>query len=122
MLSFSSFIILQRSFDSENVILLFGFLIAIDLDMSFTSKEKEILPKNVRPLHYAIELAPDLTSFLTDGTVVIDLEVLEDSPKICINANQIKISDVELKRDDESPSLKPTSSRYVCSHISEFSG
>jgi aminopeptidase 2 len=86
--------------------------------MSFTSEEKEILPKNVKPLHYAIELAPDLTTFLTDGTVTIELEVLEDSSEIYINANQISVSDVKLKRDDASPPLKPTSSKYVCSHIS----
>jgi len=81
--------------------------------MSFASEDKELLPKSVKPLHYVIELAPDLTTFLTGGTIIIELEVLEHTSEISINANQIKVSHVELKRDDESPSLKPTNTRYL---------
>ncbi|KAF9883397.1 Aminopeptidase 2 mitochondrial [Aspergillus nanangensis] len=52
---------------------------------------REVLPTNVKPVHYDLTLEPNFEKFTYDGTVVIDLQVAEDSNSICLNSNEIDI-------------------------------
>ncbi|KAL1989166.1 hypothetical protein VTN96DRAFT_3713 [Rasamsonia emersonii] len=52
---------------------------------------REVLPTNVKPLHYDLTLEPDFDKFTYEGTVVIDLNVVEDTNSISLNSNEIDI-------------------------------
>ncbi|EAU34382.1 aminopeptidase 2 [Aspergillus terreus NIH2624] len=52
---------------------------------------REVLPTNVKPVHYDLTLEPNFESFTYNGTVVIDLQVAEDSTSIALNSNEIDI-------------------------------
>ncbi|KAG2420883.1 aminopeptidase 2 [Aspergillus terreus] len=52
---------------------------------------REVLPTNVKPVHYDLTLEPKFESFTYNGTVVIDLQVAEDSTSIALNSNEIDI-------------------------------
>ncbi|KAJ5202156.1 uncharacterized protein N7498_006819 [Penicillium cinerascens] len=52
---------------------------------------REILPTNVKPLHYNLTLEPNFDNFTYDGTVVIDLQVNEETNFISLNSNEIEI-------------------------------
>src|SRR3954454_10118443 len=44
------------------------------------------LPKTVVPIHYAIELTPDLESLALAGVEVVDIEVREPTARLVLNA------------------------------------
>jgi aminopeptidase N len=44
------------------------------------------LPKTVVPLHYAIDLKPDLESLVISGSEVVDIEVLQPTDRLVLNA------------------------------------
>ncbi|KAL1882426.1 Aminopeptidase 2 mitochondrial [Paecilomyces lecythidis] len=52
---------------------------------------REVLPTNVKPLHYDLTLEPDFEKFTYEGTVIIDLDVVEDTNSISLNSNEINI-------------------------------
>ena len=52
---------------------------------------REILPANVVPRHYNLTLEPDFKKFTFQGTVIIDLDVVEDSTSISLNTLDIDI-------------------------------
>ncbi|KAK4540281.1 hypothetical protein LTR36_009593 [Oleoguttula mirabilis] len=60
------------------------------------SKGREVLPKNVKPLHYDLTLEPDLEKFTYEGTVTIDLDVLEDTKSISLNTFEIDIQETKV--------------------------
>ena len=47
------------------------------------------LPKNVVPTHYAIDLKPDLATCAVSGSEVVDIEVLEPTDRLVLNAVEI---------------------------------
>ena len=51
-----------------------------------------LLPNNVKPLRYAIHLTPDLYAYTFDGEETIDVEVLEATDTIVLNAAEMSIS------------------------------
>lgn len=53
--------------------------------------ERELLPTNVVPRHYQLELEPDFDEFTFNGKVIIDLDVAEDSISITLHTRQIDI-------------------------------
>ncbi|PHH59184.1 hypothetical protein CDD81_3652 [Ophiocordyceps australis] len=61
---------------------------------SASSTGRELLPANVVPKHYHVTLEPDLEKFTFDGTVVIDLDVVESSTSISVNTLEIDIHSV----------------------------
>ncbi|OXV08639.1 hypothetical protein Egran_03598 [Elaphomyces granulatus] len=52
---------------------------------------REVLPTNVKPLHYDLTLEPDLEKLTYEGVVVIDLDVVEDTNSISLNTNELVI-------------------------------
>ncbi|KAJ5480686.1 Aminopeptidase 2 [Penicillium diatomitis] len=52
---------------------------------------REVLPTNVKPVHYDLTLEPDFKTFKYNGTVTIDLQVNEDTDFISLNTNEIEI-------------------------------
>jgi aminopeptidase N len=52
------------------------------------------LPKTVIPVHYAIELTPNLESLALAGTEVVDIEVREPTARLTLNAVEITFDTV----------------------------
>ncbi|KAL2841267.1 peptidase family M1-domain-containing protein [Aspergillus pseudoustus] len=52
---------------------------------------REVLPTNVKPVHYDLTLEPNFETFKYDGTVVIDLQVVEDTTSVSLNSTEIDI-------------------------------
>src|SRR5215468_9233178 len=44
------------------------------------------LPKTVVPIHYALDLAPDLDKLSFAGSEVVDIEVMESTGRLMLNA------------------------------------
>ncbi|PWY85970.1 lysine aminopeptidase apsA [Aspergillus heteromorphus CBS 117.55] len=68
---------------------------------------REVLPTNVKPLHYDLTLEPNFETFKYDGTVVIDLDVAEDTTSISLNSNEIKIHDAVVSSQGAVVASKP---------------
>lgn len=60
---------------------------------------RELLPTNVVPKHYDLTLEPNFTSFTFDGTVVIDLDVAEDSKSISLHTLELDIHSSKISAD-----------------------
>ena len=56
------------------------------------------LPRTVLPNHYALELEPDLAQSSFQGQVIIDLEVVEETDTIVLNAAELSIKDVQVEQ------------------------
>ncbi|MDE2803258.1 MAG: M1 family metallopeptidase [Chloroflexota bacterium] len=80
-----------------------------------------LLPNNVRPLRYAIHLTPDLDAFTFDGEESVDVEVLDATDTIVLNACEMTVHaaslmdagnaevnavGIEFDDDDETVSLR----------------
>ena len=61
-----------------------------------------MLPKTVVPLHYAVELTPDIGAATFAGVVTIDIEVREATDALVLNALDMQIAEATLIR---SPAL-----------------
>lgn len=66
-----------------------------DANMDISSG-RQVLPKNVKPLHYNLTLEPNLETFKYDGIVEIELEVVEDTKSISLNTFEIEIHDTKI--------------------------
>jgi aminopeptidase 2 len=64
------------------------------------SKSREILPTNVVPIHYDLTLECDFEKFIFEGTVVIDLDVAEDSTEISLNTLELDIQSTSISGPD----------------------
>jgi aminopeptidase 2 len=60
------------------------------------SKGREILPANVIPKHYDLTLEPDFKKLTYEGTVIIDLDVAEDSTSISLNTLELDIHSIKV--------------------------
>jgi puromycin-sensitive aminopeptidase len=63
------------------------------------------LPRHVTPQHYALVLEPDLGRAEFDGEATIDVTVHETTNEIVVNAAELEITDVELRRSPDGPTL-----------------
>lgn len=59
-------------------------------------QNRELLPTNVVPRHYHVTLEPDFKKLTFDGTVVIDLDVAEDSKSISLHTLELDIHSAKL--------------------------
>src|SRR6266850_1474174 len=57
------------------------------------------LPKAVIPLHYAIELTPDLTSLRLAGVEIVDVEVREPTARLVLNAVEMTLGAASIDDD-----------------------
>ena len=73
------------------------------------SRSREILPTNVVPRHYDLTLECDFEKFTFEGTVIIDLDVAEDSSEVCLNTLELDIHSTTIQKPSalviESPHL-----------------
>lgn len=58
--------------------------------------QREVLPSNVKPLHYDLTLKPNFKDFTFDGQLKIDFKVLENTSFIKLNCLDIKIKSAEI--------------------------
>ncbi|KAJ3017799.1 Aminopeptidase 2 mitochondrial [Thoreauomyces humboldtii] len=52
---------------------------------------REVLPANVKPTHYRVEITPDLVKFEFKGIVDVHLNIVEKTSTIVCNANQLSV-------------------------------
>jgi aminopeptidase N len=55
------------------------------------------LPKTVVPIHYALDLKPDLDKLTVAGTEVVDIEVLQPTDRLVLNAVNITVSEAAIE-------------------------
>ena len=65
-----------------------------------TQQNPHRLPRQVLPRHYAIELEPDLGRSSFEGQVVIDLEVVDETDTIILNAAELELGEVRIEQGD----------------------
>ncbi|KAJ1970963.1 hypothetical protein H4R35_005551, partial [Dimargaris xerosporica] len=63
------------------------------------AKDREVLPTNVKPLHYDLELTPDLEQFVFQGRVAVKLEVVKATSVITLNADDLQIQSAHVVQD-----------------------
>ncbi len=66
------------------------------------SADAIVLPINVKPNKYTMTLQPDLGSFTFRGEQTIDIEILEPTARIVLNAAELEVSEVSLVRNGTS--------------------
>lgn len=79
---------------------------AADANMDI-DKGREVLPKNVKPLHYNVTLEPNFDTFKYDGTVEIDLDVVQDTSSISVNALELDITHTTIEAGGQVISSSP---------------
>ncbi|KAE8844596.1 hypothetical protein P3342_002106 [Pyrenophora teres f. teres] len=72
------------------------------------TKGREVLPTNVKPLHYDLTLEPDFANFTYQGTVTIDLDVVDDTTSITLNTNELKINSAKVTTGQQLIADSPT--------------
>ncbi|KAF2435026.1 hypothetical protein EJ08DRAFT_645952 [Tothia fuscella] len=68
---------------------------------------REILPTNVKPIHYHLTLEPNLETFEYTGKVVIDLDVVEETSSISLNTLDLKIHSTKISSGETVISSSP---------------
>ncbi|KAF7877588.1 hypothetical protein EAF04_001263 [Stromatinia cepivora] len=71
------------------------------------TKGREILPANVIPRHYDLTLEPDFKKCTYEGTVIIDLDVAEDTTSISLNTLELEIHSTKVTSGSETISSTP---------------
>ncbi|KAK8180195.1 peptidase family M1-domain-containing protein [Phyllosticta capitalensis] len=71
------------------------------------TKGREVLPKNVKPIHYDLTLEPNLETFEYEGKVVIELDVVENSNSISLNTLDLKIKSTTVSSGGATISSNP---------------
>lgn len=71
------------------------------------TKGREILPANVIPRHYDLTMEPDFEKFTYEGTVIVDLDVVEDSNSVSLNTVELKIHSTKIISGSQTISSSP---------------
>ncbi|RDL34558.1 Metalloproteases (Zincins), catalytic [Venustampulla echinocandica] len=72
------------------------------------TKGREILPANVVPTHYDLTVEPDFKKFTYEGTVIVDLDVAEDSTSISLNTLELDIHSTKIISGSQTISSSPS--------------
>ncbi|KYK54383.1 aminopeptidase 2 [Drechmeria coniospora] len=81
---------------------------------------RELLPANVVPRHYHVTLEPDFEKLTFDGTVVIDVDVVEDSTSISVNTLELEIHSAKISSNGQTISSAPKVSHDEAQQVSKF--
>lgn len=81
---------------------------------------RELLPTNVIPKHYDVILEPDFQKLTFDGTVKIDLEVVEDSTSIALHTLELDIHSAKVSADSALVTAVPKVSYNEDAQITTF--
>ncbi|KAF2033830.1 hypothetical protein EK21DRAFT_108620 [Setomelanomma holmii] len=82
---------------------------------------REVLPTNVKPIHYDLTLEPNFEDFTYEGKVTIDLDVDEDTTSISLNTNEVTIHSTKVTTGDQTISDSPTVSHDADSETTKVS-
>ena len=63
------------------------------------SADAVVLPTNVKPSKYRMTLQPDLEAFTFQGEQTIDMDIVVPTARIMLNAAELEISEVTLRRN-----------------------
>jgi aminopeptidase N len=79
--------------------LILATALAVTLAFSAEAQEgqREVLPTSVVPVRYELTVTPDAPSLTLSGEVRIDVEVVEPTREIVLNALELAIDDVQLE-------------------------
>jgi aminopeptidase 2 len=71
------------------------------------SEPRALLPTHVQPLHYSLEIFPDLQTFKYSGTVKIRLKVLTETQTLVCHGKELELDHVSVQLQDRIyPSIK----------------
>ncbi|CAN8099109.1 unnamed protein product [Discula destructiva] len=93
---------------------------ALESSSSTNVAGRELLPTNVVPKHYDLTLEPDLTKFTFDGTVVVDLDVAEDSTSFSLHTLELDIHSAKVSTSGKVVSDSPKVSYDEATQVSKF--
>ena len=65
-----------------------------------TDQNPHRLPRKVLPRHYAITLEPDLNGSSFRGTVAVDVDVIDETDTVVINAAELEIESVSVEQNE----------------------
>ncbi|KAJ6437447.1 purine nucleoside permease [Purpureocillium lavendulum] len=81
---------------------------------------RELLPANVVPRHYDLTLEPDFDKLTYEGTVVIDVDVVEDSSSIAVNTLELDIHSSKVSAGGQTVSSAPKVTYDEATQVSTF--
>ena len=73
------------------------------------SADAVVLPANVKPNKYRLTLQPDLNTFTFKGEQTVDIEIVEPTARIVLNAAELEITGVTLQRNGSETSTHSVS-------------
>ena len=73
------------------------------------SADAVVLPASVKPNKYRLTLQPDLNTFTFKGEQTVDIEIVEPTARIVLNAAELEISGVTLRRNSSETSTHSVS-------------
>ncbi|KAK0632262.1 peptidase family M1-domain-containing protein [Immersiella caudata] len=91
-----------------------------DVSSGVNVQSRELLPANVIPRHYHVTLEPDFEKLTFDGTVVIDLDVVEDSKSISLHTLELDVHGAKITSGGQTISSTPAVSYNEDLQISTF--
>ena len=77
---------------------------------------RELLPTNVVPRHYHVTLEPDFQKLTFDGTVVVDVDVSEDSRSISLHTLELDIHNAKISSGGQTIRVVPHLTSFGASH------
>ncbi|KID67876.1 Aminopeptidase 2 [Metarhizium brunneum] len=81
---------------------------------------RELLPSNVIPRHYHVTLEPDFDKLTFDGTVVIDLDVAQESSSVSLNTLELDVHSSKLSADGQTVDHAPKVSFHEPTQVTKF--
>lgn len=79
-----------------------------DAPGAVSTQGRVVLPTNVVPVHYDVTIEVDFDKFTFEGTVVIDLDVAQDSTSISLNTVELDIHSTTVHADGALVSSHPS--------------
>ncbi|KAK1832903.1 mitochondrial aminopeptidase 2 [Podospora conica] len=83
-------------------------------------QSRELLPTNVVPRHYHVTLETNFEKLTFDGTVVIDLDVAEDSKSVSLHTLELDIHSAKITSEGKTVSSSPAISYDEATQVSTF--